>query len=99
MANFEGSSPSKSSQGNQSELDHLAHRIATISAQAIIESCCAGEPVGRPDWWNISRVPYEAERGDVALAVAYLDLRGLLQRHPYESHLVRCQAAAGGGQR
>jgi hypothetical protein len=73
----------------QSELDRLGHQLATVSAGAIIETCCP-QPDLRKDWFNIKH-PSRGDKGDVARAVKYLELRGLLKRHPSNADLVRCR--------
>jgi hypothetical protein len=78
------------SKQEQSELNRLAHQIAAISAESAIESHCS-QPNPRARWFNIERVSGRAEKADVARAVKYLELRGLLKRHPSNAGLVRCR--------
>ena len=75
----------------QSELDRLGHQFAAEAAEGWIESSCA-RPNARARWYNIRQVS-RPERADVARAVTYLELRGLLKRHPSNADLVRCRGA------
>ena len=74
-----------------SELQQLERELACGAARADIERHCqrehhSGQYYG--PWYNEKpKDPDDSER--VARAVRYLDLRGLLIRHPKESHLVR----------
>jgi hypothetical protein len=71
------------------ELDHLAHEIAYESARASIVSLCtpAADSCGLEEgWWDTNR-PCEVE--DVRKAVRYLELRGLLERHPQRNTCVK----------
>ena len=72
----------------QSKLDRLAHQIALDSAQGTIEGCYAGNSFQRPRWFN-TQVVSRPEKGDVARAVEYLELRGLLKRRPSNADWVR----------
>jgi hypothetical protein len=73
-----------------SELDRLAHRIAAEAAEGAIESFCPYESNARPRWYNTGQVA-RLEKSDVARAVKYLELRGMLKRHPSNADLVRCR--------
>jgi hypothetical protein len=75
----------------RSEQDRLAHQIAAEAAEGWIESACA-RPNARARWYNIKQVS-RPERADVARAVRYLELRGLLKRHPSNADLVSCRGA------
>ena len=70
--------------GERSELERgFAYSYAT----QVIEGAC--RPVG-PDgesWWDVNDAVQLAEP-DVTLAVAYLESRGLLDRHPEQAHWV-----------
>lgn len=74
----------------QSELGRLGHHLAAEAAEGWIESCCA-RPNPRAHWYDIKQVS-RPERADVARSVKYLELRGLLKRHP--PTLIWCVAAA-----
>jgi hypothetical protein len=75
----------------QSELDGLGHQSTAISAEAVIESSCA-RPNARARWYDIKQVN-RIEKADVVRAATYLELRGLLKRHPSNADLVRCRGA------
>lgn len=85
--------------------DYLAHQIAYDAARSEIESFCVAEPGLLPvdaRWWNTRQLedteqhPEDAaaQHGEVQRAVAYLDLRGLIERHPGNPHLVRIKDQA-----
>ena len=69
----------------------LATDIADDAARCEIESYCGIETLGTRDWYDtlaVSPKGPEYERG-VDRALRYLDLRGHMQRHPVQKHLVR----------
>lgn len=73
----------------QSELDRLGHQLAAEAAEGAIESFCPYESNARPRWYDTKQVA-RPDKSDVARAVKYLELRGLLKRHPSNADLVRC---------
>ena len=64
----------------ESEIDNLERTIATNAAQLIVESCCRNDPPVQEHWYSIEHDLEGDEKADVAMAVRYLKLRGLLQR-------------------
>lgn len=69
----------------------LAHSIAEEAARSEIESFCLPERGLLPidaRWWNTKSVDPDQQLS-VEMAVAYLELRGLLERYPNARHLVR----------
>lgn len=69
----------------------LAHEIADDAARAEIECECGAMQLGTRSWYDTTAVEdavpeYQA---GVDRALRYLDLRGRVQRHPVEKHLVR----------
>lgn len=79
------------SREKQSELTRLGHEIAASAAEITIESCCLPDPA-EPNvpacWYNIELGLEGDEKADVAMAVRYLELLGLLQRHASNPDLV-----------
>ncbi len=75
----------------QRETDTLARDIADDAARSTIECDCPGEQLGTRLWYDTVNL----DIGDPALAeyidrtLKYLDLRGLVIRHPQQRHLVR----------
>jgi len=69
----------------------LATEIADDAARCEIESYCGVETLGTRDWYDTLAVtPEGAEiEGGVDKALRYLDLRGHVQHHPVQTHLVR----------
>jgi hypothetical protein len=65
----------------QSRVDCLAHQIAVDCAQGSIKGCCARDSPLRSRWFNTKAVS-RLEKRDVAMAVEYMELRGLLKRRP-----------------
>jgi len=64
------------------ELDTLAHLLAYSAARSDIECYC--HPVADPGdrWYGPDNVRQEGDRETVATALRYLELRGLIERHP-----------------
>lgn len=81
----------------QQRLVLLAGRIADEAALTDILSNCPAERMGNATWYDTARAgagPHEpdgdvAEIEAVALAVQYLDMRGVISYHPMQRHLVR----------
>lgn len=76
------------------ESDVTAHAIAEIHARG--DLLCIAVQVGKPGayWLDTQHATISAEEADLlAVAVRYLDLRGMLDRHPHSSHLVRIKGA------
>lgn len=82
------------------EIDALGHGIAYYACATMIESCCVGsftiavmvkDPASRWKFWrNTDPDAVEAmDRKEVALAVTYLDMRGLIERHPQDEDWVQ----------
>ena len=76
------------------EVDELAHEIATEACQTEIESFCSWEGNSRHDcWWDISSPEVgTSEKGWVDRAVRYLDLMGKLERCAGNPNLVQFKA-------
>lgn len=69
---------------------NLAHLIAERSARD--DLLCHGvmDDTGNQLWLNVEHVTITGDERDlIAIAVAYLDARGLIERHPRFAHLVR----------
>lgn len=66
------------------ELARLEREVAEMGAQEMIEWYCRQE--GR---WQDTTAVLDADEAEVAKSVRYLDLRGLLERHPERPELVR----------
>ncbi len=82
-----------------SELRQLEQEIAYSSARSDIECYCTSENVGgvTPLWWyDITSAESDEEQEWVTMAVRYLELRGLLLRHPENATLVRPLSAPEG---
>jgi hypothetical protein len=78
---------------NKKELDKLGHGIAFDSAVSLIESHCLMVPeeqAGTRDWYDVDpdAVDIEAEN-PVEESVRYLEMRGLIVRHPSVSTWIR----------
>ena len=74
------------------ELERLAHEIAYSAAPSDIECYCEGqvETGERLSWWYDTGSAESGEEQEwVAMAVRYLELRGLLKRNPENAALVR----------
>lgn len=82
----------------QMQLGVLEQTIAYESARSDIEcSCpaCVTSDLRNVTWYDLS-APEEAMRPYVLMAERYLELRGLLERHPSEPELVRVRDAQDG---
>lgn len=69
---------------------NLAHLIAERSARDDV--LCHAVQENDPDgiWLNVEHVTITGDERDlIAIAMAYLDARGLIERKPRQSHLVR----------
>lgn len=78
---------------HQSEFDALAHIIALSTAKSDIESFCkwvAASHLRR--WYDISTAGKD-EALMVRNAVRYLDLKGMLERHPEHAEWVRVRTS------
>jgi hypothetical protein len=66
------------------ELNQLGHGIAYDAACSLIESNCLSAPCGIAEgWFDVREAAVNVlARGEVAEAVVYLDMRGLIERHP-----------------
>jgi hypothetical protein len=66
----------------QAELDVLAHHLAYESATLIVESNCAdvSSQCDSPDWFDTGDCD-EFAKAYVVNSIAYLEARGLLERH------------------
>jgi hypothetical protein len=93
MATPDCSSPNFSTHETQNESNRLAHRIATLAAGGTIESVCSVKRIGRSKWFNVKVGVQRIDKADVALAVPYLEMQGLLERHPSDQNLVRVRSA------
>lgn len=84
--------PSRRAPGDtHSECAQLALQIADDAARCDVESYCTKFQLRWRVWYDTEVLRpegIEVEQG-VERAVRYLDLRGALQRHPQQAHLVR----------
>jgi hypothetical protein len=71
------------------DVNSLARQLALSFAEGMIESACPRTLIGRSTWFNVKAGVGRGERADVALSVRYLELRGLIERHPSKKGLVR----------
>ncbi|RZI42818.1 hypothetical protein EGT07_12595 [Herbaspirillum sp. HC18] len=83
-------------EGMTDRVIQLAYQIADGAASCDIEILCApvgGEPLNveeiRACWFDLNQVIDPADTSIVNIAVEYLELRGLLKRHPVNAHWVR----------
>jgi hypothetical protein len=72
---------------HKEELDQLAHTIALEDCVAILESEASMVREDDIEWWNLSEPGSIPEHVDPAQR--YLELRGLLVRHPEHSTWIR----------
>lgn len=63
----------------ESEIASLERDIAKGASQLIIENCCCHDLLDQKLRCNIEYALEADEKADVAMAVRYLELRGLLQ--------------------
>lgn len=63
------------------ELETLERRLAYTAARSDIECYCI-TVTGEPGCWYDTRLVLDDGRETVAIATRYLDLRGLIERHP-----------------
>lgn len=69
---------------------NLAHLIAERSARDDVLCHAVQEDHADGIWLNVEHSTITGEERDlIAIAVAYLDARGLIERKPRQSHLVR----------
>lgn len=74
------------------ELLKLERHIAYSAARSDIECMCGGQRDNGSDpgwWYDTQALDCESSRSWVDDAVRYLELRGLLRRHPENNALVR----------
>lgn len=78
------------------QLTELAFQLADSTASSDIETLCApvgGEPKSieeiRTCWFDLTQIRDSVDIPLVEKSVAYLDRRGLLERHPTHYHWVR----------
>jgi hypothetical protein len=70
------------------ELLHLQQTIADSAARSDIECMCIRETIAGEDWYTTDSCD-AGDREDLLIAVRYLALRGLLEKHPSNSRMVR----------
>lgn len=71
------------------ELDALAHEIAYIDSAHTIRELCPSQSENGIEWYGTEACYPEKWKADLARAVRYLELRGLLETHPEHADLVR----------
>lgn len=64
------------------ELARLERALAYSAARSDVECCCHQEGEWTDGWYDPSSATLEEDREAVATAIRYLDLRGLIERHP-----------------
>lgn len=73
-------------------LAELEREIAYEAARSDIESWCSAQQhsgLNGGVWYDVANFAYPEQRDWIEKAVRYLDLRGLLKRHPLHRELVR----------
>ena len=78
----------------ETDAQRLATELADEVAQSDIECNCVAAECAGADWYDTgAEIPDDpAVRQGIEKALRYLDLRGLVTRHPEDSHLVRFAA-------
>jgi hypothetical protein len=68
----------------------LATALADLVARSDVETNCAVEQLGQRAWHDTSQP--DPHSLDLTRSLRYLELRGHLQRHPVQRHLVRIES-------
>lgn len=76
----------------RAELRRLERALAYSAARSDVECYCHPEGEWTDCWYDPSAAINEEDREAVATALRYLDLRGLLERHPQGWVRVRDEA-------
>jgi hypothetical protein len=70
------------------EVDRLAHEVAERAARVLIDSCSILEEEDGREWRNLDDKEFDY-LAELDVELKYLELRGILRRHPTERHRVR----------